>query len=57
MSYKYKSFSPQSTEGPYLDDGAPKNKPIGKVKVTTLVTTMGLASSFNGENSKITPKK
>ena len=23
--------TPQSTEGPYLDDGAPKNGPIGKV--------------------------
>ena len=49
--------APQSTEGPYLDHGETTNKSIEKVYVTTLVTTMGLASSFNGEKSKINPKK
>ena len=50
-------LAPQSTEVFYPDHGEAENEPIEKVYVTTLVTTMGLASSFNGENSKITPKK
>ena len=49
-------FTPQSTEVFYLDDGEPKIGPIEKVYVTTLVTPMGLASSFNGGILKIIPK-
>ena len=48
---------PQSTEVFYLDDGEPKIGPIEKVYVTTLVTPMGLASSFNGGIFKIIAKK
>ena len=50
-------LSPQSTEVFYLDDGEPKIGPIEKVYVTTLVTPMGLASSFNGGILKIIAKK
>ena len=50
-------FPPQSTEVFYLDDGEPKIGPIEKVYVTTLVTPMGLASSFNGGILKIIAKK
>ena len=49
--------TPQSTEVFYLDDGEPKIGPIEKVYVTTLVTPMGLASSFNGRILKIIAKK
>ena len=38
--------SPQSTEVFYPDHGEAENEPIEKVYVTTLVTPMGLASSF-----------
>ena len=48
---------PQSTEVFYLDDGETKIGPIEKVYVTTLVTPMGLASSFNGGILKIIAKK
>ena len=51
------SFTPQSTEVPYLDHGEPENEPIEKVYVTTLVTPMGLFNYVDGINSKITPKK
>ena len=50
-------FSPQSTEVFYPDHGEAENEPIEKVYVTTLVTPMGLASSFNGRISKIMVKK
>ena len=50
-------YTPQSTEVFYLDDGEPKIEPIEKVYVTTLVTPMGLASSFNGGIFKIIVKK
>ena len=49
--------SPQSTEVFYPDHGEAENEPIEKVYVTTLVTPMGLASSFNGRISKIMVKK
>ena len=49
--------APQSTEVFYLDDGEQKIGPIEKVYVTTLVTPMGLASSFNGGILKIIAKK
>ena len=51
------NITPQSTEVPYLDDGEAKIGPIEKVYVTTLVTPMGLASSFNGRILKIIAKK
>ena len=51
------SYSPQSTEVFYPDHGEAENEPIEKVYVTTLVTPMGLASSFNGRISKIMVKK
>ena len=41
----------------YLDHGETANGPIEKVYVTTLVTPMGLASSFNGGIFKIIVKK
>ena len=50
-------YSPQSTEVFYPDHGEAENEPIEKVYVTTLVTPMGLASSFNGRISKIMVKK
>ena len=50
-------YSPQSTEVFYLDHGETANGPIEKVYVTTLVTPMGLASSFNGGILKIIAKK
>ena len=50
------SEAPQSTEVFYLDDGEQKIGPIEKVYVTTLVTPMGLASSFNGGILKIIAK-
>ena len=46
-SFSRVKHTPQSTEVFYLDDGEPKIGPIEKVYVTTLVTPMGLASSFN----------
>ena len=49
--------TPQSTEVFYLDHGETANGPIEKVYVTTLVTPMGLASSFNGGFLKIIAKK
>ena len=49
--------APQSTEVFYPDHGEAENEPIEKVYVTTLVTPMGLASSFNGRISKIMVKK
>ena len=49
--------APHSTEVPYLDDGEAKIGPIEKVYVTTLVTPMRLASSFNGIILKIIAKK
>ena len=49
--------TPQSTEVFYLDHGETANGLIEKVYVTTLVTPMGLASSFNGRISKIMVKK
>ena len=49
--------APQSTEVFYLDHGETANGPIEKVYVTTLVTPMGLASSFNGGIFKIIVKK
>ena len=49
--------TPQSTEVFYPDHGEAENEPIEKVYVTTLVTPMGLASSFNGRISKIMVKK
>ena len=49
--------TPQSTEVFYLDHGETANGPIEKVYVTTQVTPMGLASSFNGEILKIIAKK
>ena len=52
-----KPCPPQSTEVFYLDDGEPKIGPIEKVYVTTLVTPMGLASSYNGGILKIIAKK
>ena len=52
-----KLYTPQSTEVFYLDDGEQKFGPIEKVYVTTLVTPMGLASSFNGIILKISAKK
>ena len=54
---KFKPLSPQSTEVFYLDHGETANGPIEKVYVTTLVTPMGLASSFNGGIFKIIVKK
>ena len=51
------NISPQSTEVFYLDDGEPKIGPIEKVYVTTLVTPMVLASSFNRGILKIIAKK
>ena len=45
----YQGRAPQSTEVFYLDDGEQKIGPIEKVYVTTLVTPMGLASSFNNK--------
>ena len=51
------SLSPQSTEVFYLDHCETANGPIEKVYVTTLVTPMGLASSFNGGIFKIIVKK
>ena len=53
----YLDYSPQSTEVFYLDHGETANGPIEKVYVTTLVTPMGLASSFNGGIFKIIVKK
>ena len=53
----FSGYSPQSTEVPYLDDGEAIIGPIEKVYVTTLVTPMGLASSFNGGILKIIAKK
>ena len=50
-------YTPQSTEVFYPDHGEAENEPIEKVYVTTLVTPMGLASSFNGRISKIMVKK
>ena len=50
-------LAPQSTEVFYLDHGETANGPIEKVYVTTLVTPMGLASSFNGGIFKIMVKK
>ena len=47
----------QSTEVFYPDHGEAENEPIEKVYVTTLVTPMGLASSFNGGIFKIIVKK
>ena len=49
--------SPQSTEMFYLENGESKIGPIEKVYVTTLVTPLGLASSFNGGILKIIAKK
>ena len=51
------SLSPQSTEVFYLNDGEQKIGPIEKVYVTTMVTPLGLASSFNGRILKIISKK
>ena len=51
------SLSPQSTEVFYLNDGEQKIGPIEKVYVTTMVTPLGLASSFNGRILKIIAKK
>ena len=51
------SLSPQSTEVFYLNDGEQKIGPIEKVYVTTLITSMGLASSFNGGILKIIAKR
>ena len=56
-NYNNDTYTPQSTEGPYLDHGETTNEPIEKVYVTTLVTTMGLFKYVDGGNSKITPKK
>ena len=56
MSY-IANKTPQSTEVFYPDHGEAENEPIEKVYVTTLVTPMGLASSFNGRISKIMVKK
>ena len=53
----HKGCAPQSTEVFYLDHGETANGPIEKVYVTTLVTPMGLASSFNGGIFKIIVKK
>ena len=50
-------YAPQSTEVFYLDHGETANGPTEKVYVTTLVTPMGLASSFNGGIFKIMVKK
>ena len=57
ISLQKGGWTPQSTEVPYLDHGEAENEPIEKVYVTTLVTPMGLASSFNGRISKIMVKK
>ena len=57
LCYMLSKLTPQSTEVHYLDHGEPENEPIEKVYVTTLVTPMGLASSFNGGISKIIAKK
>ena len=57
VQYSTVQYTPQSTEVFYLDNGEPKIGPIEKVYVTTLVTPLGLASSFNGRISKIIDKK
>ena len=53
----WEKYTPQSKEVFYPDHGEAENEPIEKVYVTTLVTPMGLASSFNGRISKIMVKK
>ena len=57
MEQKVRLIAPQSTEVFYLNDGEQEIGPIEKVYVTTLVTPMGLASSFNGGILKIIAKK
>ena len=57
LNLSSENTSPQSTEVFYLDHGETANGPIEKVYVTTLVTPMGLASSFNGGIFKIIVKK
>ena len=57
ISFLGHQCSPQSTEVFYLNDGEQEIGPVEKVYVTTPVTPMGLASSFNGIILKIIAKK